>query len=141
MVSPKSLANLAPPFKPGQSGNPGGRPRLPDDLRFVEKVHAEFLARLISKLLRIDDHGWEEFCEDPKRTRLERMLIRIIDRGIFEGDPKQIEWLMSRTIGKIKEIEEDGDGVLGTFAAAVRELSQEQLVAYIKERQAQKVAE
>jgi hypothetical protein len=27
MVSPRSLANLKPPFKPGQSGNPGGKPK------------------------------------------------------------------------------------------------------------------
>ena len=27
MTHPNSLKNLAPPFKPGQSGNPGGRPR------------------------------------------------------------------------------------------------------------------
>jgi hypothetical protein len=26
-VSAKSLANLKPPFQPGQSGNPGGRPK------------------------------------------------------------------------------------------------------------------
>lgn len=140
MVSAKSLANLAPPFKPGQSGNPGGRPKIPEELRFVEKLNPETLARLISKLLKIDDTGWDSFCVDPKRTRLERMLITTINKGMSEGDPRHLEWLMSRTIGKIKEIEDDGDGVLGAFAEAVKELSKEQLAAFLRERQEKKAA-
>lgn len=44
-------------WKPGQSGNPGGRPRTPHDLPALCREHtAEAVLKLV-EIMRADDHG------------------------------------------------------------------------------------
>lgn len=54
----RRLANLRPPFKPGQSGNPNGRPknRVPEQL---EKVMGKAQAKKIFKLNNLELEEWE----------------------------------------------------------------------------------
>src|ERR687895_752633 len=62
-------------FKPGQSGNPRGRPRGSQSRKtIVERVLLEM-------------HDVVEGCEPKQRTTLELILLMLRNRS-FEGDPK-----------------------------------------------------
>ena len=71
----------AKPFKKGQSGNPNGRPKLPD------------LNTALIKYLTKREGGEDQ---------LEIVVNKLVDKAI-EGDLKAIEMLLDRTYGKPKQ--------------------------------------
>ena len=75
------IENLKP-FKPGQSGNPGGRPK-----------GTSVSAILNRKLAEEADDG---------RTNAEKVATVILSLAL-EGDPRFVEMLLQRTEGKVVE--------------------------------------
>lgn len=75
------IENLKP-FKPGQSGNPGGRPK-----------GTSVTAILNRKLAEEDDDG---------RTNAEKVACVILAMAL-EGDPRFVEMVLQRTEGKVAE--------------------------------------
>lgn len=47
--------NLMPPWKPGQSGNPNGRPKKVRELASIAEEHSEKAMRKLAKLIDSDD--------------------------------------------------------------------------------------
>lgn len=91
---PKELANLRP-FQPGQSGNPGGRPKtkiLTDALRLHldEKdkagvTNAEKLARaLVARALTGDVSAYREICDRVEGKSPLEADVRVFDRQHLE---------------------------------------------------------
>ncbi|MCJ2101973.1 DUF5681 domain-containing protein [Methylobacterium sp. E-046] len=60
------------PFAPGQSGNPGGRPRLPDDVKALARGYTREAIETAAEIMR-----------DPEETGTARMsaINTILDRG------------------------------------------------------------
>lgn len=94
-VSPKSLANLRT-FKPGQSGNPGGKPKskiLTDSLRLCldEKdakgiTNAEKLARaLVDRALTGDVSAYREIADRIEGKSPLEADVRVLDRQSLES--------------------------------------------------------
>lgn len=48
------LTNLKP-FAPGQSGNPGGRPRIPDDVKQLARGYSAEAIETLASVMRNDD--------------------------------------------------------------------------------------
>lgn len=71
------------PFKKGQSGNPGGRPKMPEDLKKAMQSMAAEALDVLKASLRSDD----------ERMRLEAVKI-LFDRGY--GKPTQAVDLTTR---------------------------------------------
>ena len=82
-MHPNSLANLKP-WKPGQSGNPKGRPpkvrTIPDILRRLG----------------------QERVKDGEQTRLEAVLRKVYDLAL-EGQAWAVQFIAERTEGKAPE--------------------------------------
>jgi hypothetical protein len=62
MMNPKSLANLRPPFEPGNNGNPGGKPKGARNrltARFVNSLADDFEehGKDAIEACRVDDPG------------------------------------------------------------------------------------
>lgn len=72
----RGLANLRPHWKPGQSGNPSGRPKGPIDIAALAREHGPRCIQVAAELL--ED-------ADP-RIRL-AALVALLDRGF--GRPSQ----------------------------------------------------
>jgi hypothetical protein len=70
--------NLRPPWKKGQSGNPKGRPRLPD------------IRNAIARVLADDASG---------QTALDEVLMALCARA-KQGDVRAAEFLLDRAYGK-----------------------------------------
>lgn len=68
------------PFKPGQTGNPRGRPPGPGLLKL-----------LIEALGRKAENG---------KTYAELLVLRVVQKAVVEGDDKMIEFLWDKIEGK-----------------------------------------
>ena len=82
-------------WKPGQSGNPGGRP---PGILDRDEVKAQ-----LGKFWQMSATEVEAIAQDPKATAGQRMLASIVLKGIKTGDFTGADWLLNRTIGKVKE--------------------------------------
>lgn len=97
-------------FRKGQSGNPKGRPRLPEDLRKSKKMNKIIFQGLLLKYLNCSLDELKRFKASPDTKALDRIVIAVIINAISKGDEKRLGFLMDRIIGKVKdEVEFTGD--------------------------------
>lgn len=98
------MANPNPPkewqFKPGRSGNPGGRPK---DLLTSDQVSA-----IIGRLTRLNYDALKSLAKEPKSTTpmIEVIVASILVEAADKGDYSRLESLLTRAIGKVKDISE-----------------------------------
>lgn len=88
-ISERSLANLRP-WQPGQSGNPGGRPRIVGELKDLAREHT---AEAFKTLL--------DVCQDTEAPPAARVAAaaHILDRGY--GKPTQT---VNATVNHVKQM-------------------------------------
>lgn len=85
-------------WKPGQSGNPSGRPKGKLTRDEVEAIMARF-TRLSREELQI-------VVQNPKSTMLEIMVASVMAKAAKDGDCARLNFLLDRSIGKVKDIQE-----------------------------------
>lgn len=90
-------------FKKGQSGNPGGRVKLPEDVKEARKLNQAEAVRLLNKFNTWTIKELSNFCKDENSTALELMVARIILKGIKDGTPTNLNFVFDRLIGKVKD--------------------------------------
>ena len=88
------MGNLKP-FQPGQSGNPGGNPRLPPEVRAERRRNQSALILLVSQLFAAKKKG-------KGKTELERAVLGMIERA-KKGDTNAFRYLIELICGKIPE--------------------------------------
>jgi hypothetical protein len=64
---------------------------------------ADQIASLIGNLATLPRVELEKLLADPKTSALEVFVLSIISKGIKEGDQARLEFLLQRTVGKVKE--------------------------------------
>lgn len=89
-------------FKPGKSGNPGGRPALPIELRIARKENQVEVVQLVSKLMWMESSEYEKRRITARRTQIEEALIGVIDRAAT-GDVNALKSMLDLLCGKIPE--------------------------------------
>jgi len=88
-------------FKPGQSGNPKGRPKLPEDVLESRKQNTVSVARILNKFMNMNIEELKLLMNDKKTQNLELMIGRIIIEAIKTGDYTRLNFILDRSIGKI----------------------------------------
>ena len=84
------------PWKPGQSGNPSGKPKGLLTRQQVETTFKRFHDKTLEEL--------EAVVNDKKSTILERMLCSVMIKAIEEGDINRFGFLLDRAIGKVPNV-------------------------------------
>lgn len=82
-------------FKPGQSGNPNGRPKTPADIVASRKFSREEFERALHK------YGWKSLteikadAEKPDAPAIVVWIAKIITEGIKKGDERRLAFVLS----------------------------------------------
>lgn len=90
-------------FKPGTSGNPSGRPKLPEDIANARKHNSNSVARLLNAFMNMDLDSLKELMNAKTTTNLELMIGRIVIESIKSGDQTRLNFILDRSIGKVIE--------------------------------------
>lgn len=93
-------------FKKGQSGNPSGRPKIPEDLKRASRLTADEFLGLCNKFLRMNLPDLLAVVGNPKQpntqsSMLEMLVASIITKAVNEGDQRRLDFLLDRLLGKI----------------------------------------
>jgi hypothetical protein len=90
-------------FKPGESGNPNGRPRKIVSLLKDQGYKLSEINDTLMALLSMDMNELKEAFENPKATVLEKAVAGAIRKSIEKGSLYNIETIITRAMGKPKE--------------------------------------
>ena len=90
-------------FKPGESGNPNGRPRKYVSLLKEQGYKLSEINDSLMALLAMDLNELKEVFENPKATVLEKAVAGAIRKSIEKGSLYNIETIITRAMGKPKE--------------------------------------
>jgi hypothetical protein len=91
------------PFKPGQSGNPNGRPRKYVSTLREQGYKLSEINDCIQVMMAMTIEELKDAFENPTATVLEKTIAAAIKRSIEKGSLYSIETLLSRVYGKPKE--------------------------------------
>lgn len=98
------------PSKPFVKGDPrchrGGRPPLPQDLKEVKKLSNTYIEKLIAKFFNMSEEQLNEVIASPRTPVGEKMIARNCQEAIINGDYTRLNFLLDRSIGKVKEVKE-----------------------------------
>ncbi len=82
-------------WKPGQSGNPTGKRK--------GLLTTAQIASLVTRLSQLNRMELKAINDDPKSTMLEITVAKILDQAAESGDYSRLEFLLARSIGKVKD--------------------------------------
>lgn len=90
-------------WKKGQSGNPAGRVKLPEEVKQAKKLNRVSMEAALNKFL-----GWEtqqlaDFLDNKKNPVLEMIVARILIEAMKKGDQMRLNFLFDRLIGKVQD--------------------------------------
>lgn len=90
-------------FKKGQSGNPGGKPKLPKELKDIQQVTTHELQRYISKYFRMNRTQIVKACASEVLPMMEVAIARTLHVAAKNGEFHRLLPLLDRLLGKVKE--------------------------------------
>lgn len=90
-------------FKKGQSGNPGGRIKLPEDVKQAKNMNRVELERTLNRLVHMTPMQLKEILNAPNTPVFEVMIAQIVTKAAQQGDHMRLNFLLDRMVGKVKE--------------------------------------
>jgi hypothetical protein len=90
-------------FKPGQSGNPNGRPKLPADLVEARNYSREELERAVLRIVWASEEAISTELLDPEKPMIVRIIARMTMNAFVTGDVKTASFLLDRAGFPVKK--------------------------------------
>ncbi len=87
-------------FKPGQTGNPNGRPMVPIDLKESRSVNKVEFERVLNKYMYLCAPDINSALKSDKLPMIELVVAKIVAKAFNEGDQRRLEFIIDRLIGK-----------------------------------------
>lgn len=97
---PKMLPPTHSRFKPGESGNKSGRPKLPKELALIRSLTADEVKKIISKFAEMKKSEIEMTLDDPSTPILHLAIASIFNQCAKHGDYGRLSFLLDRAVGK-----------------------------------------
>lgn len=118
-------------FKPGQSGNPGGRPAISQEERSMRENFQKAFAMLGNKTI----GEIEEIAKDPNQPAPYAIAAKALSWAFKKGNPAMYREIFDRTIGKVtQQIDLSGSLDIRPY----KEMSDEELERRIKDAEGRK---
>lgn len=103
--SPQAADRIRPyQWKPGQTGNPNGRPTLTKEQRAMRALTLTSYREVIELALTGNLEELKAFAQDPDTPVIQVGVATAILRAIKNGDAGVLEMFAARIIGKIPEV-------------------------------------
>jgi hypothetical protein len=90
-------------FKPGQSGNPGGRPKIPEELRKFKTLSADEVKKIFAKYARMTEPEVSAYMAADDTPIFEKVVGQGLLKAVKDGDYGRLNFILDRTIGKVVE--------------------------------------
>jgi hypothetical protein len=90
-------------WKPGESGNKTGRPRLPAHLQNIPSLTADEVNKIMSKYTRMSLTELEQVILEKKAPALEMAICSNLIKSITSGDYANLQFILDRSVGKVTE--------------------------------------
>lgn len=87
-------------FKPGQTGNPNGRPPVPLDLKEARSVNKMEFDRVLNKYMYLAVPDIDTAMKSRELPMIEMIVAKIVAKAFNEGDQRRLEFIIDRLIGK-----------------------------------------
>ncbi len=110
-------------FQPGNSGGPG-QPKIPEEIREARKLNRLEFERILNKYIYVQLGDLHKIIKDPTTPVIDGVVCKILVKGFNDGDPRRLEFVIDRLIGKIKEQEDPKDTAISTKDAMIESLVQ-----------------
>lgn len=95
------------PWPKGVSGNPGGFPALPPELKAIKALTASEVNRRIAKYARMTRAELDAALKDKATPMLEVCIAKVFVTSAALGDYSRLNFLLDRAIGKAPVIIDD----------------------------------
>lgn len=97
-------------FKPGQSGNPNGRPPLPEEVRIARSLNKAEFERIVNEYIHMSLVEIQDRAKDPSTSALEVIIAKIVAEAIKRGDERRLGFILDRLIGPVpKNVQLDSE--------------------------------
>lgn len=90
-------------WKPGQTGNPSGRPKYPADVKEARVMNLAEASRILNKYAYSTVEEIKAAALDPQTPAIEMMILKVIVECTKTGDHHRLNFLFDRLIGKVTE--------------------------------------
>lgn len=91
-------------FKPGQSGNPSGRPVMTPEQKALRTLTLEIYRDVINAALTGNLEDLKAIAQDPESSAIKVGVATSLMKAIQRGDPSVLELFASRIVGKIPDV-------------------------------------
>lgn len=100
---PKNLKVGGKDWKPGESGNLDGRPKIPDDIKEARKLNRITFERISNKYIWMTEAEIKAARKDPGTPMVDQAIISLLLKGIATGCHLRLNFILDRLIGKVKD--------------------------------------
>jgi hypothetical protein len=92
--------------KGNQAAKGHGRPPVPPDLKAVKALSKTLVEKTIAKYAAMSLEDLALASEDKSLPMLDHMTIAITQKAFDDADQKRFDFLLDRSVGKVKEVKE-----------------------------------
>lgn len=104
-------------FVKGVVTNPNGRPKVPEHVKEFRKMHKVQVTEMLEKYCYSTRQELIDALKNPDTPIVEVNVIKILLEGAKSGDYKRFDFILDRTIGKVKEEVEYSGSMHGELIA------------------------
>lgn len=92
------------PFKKGNKAAEGkGRPQVPPELKAARKLTRPQVELVFTKYLHATPAEVDAVLASPDTPFIDRIVLAIAQRALDDGDQAALNFMLDRTIGKVKD--------------------------------------